>query len=183
MLIHFKERARGDLARPLGMALARAVAETLGSATATTQTTTMTTTMTATTATATPAPPLILVPMPSTRSAVRRRGVDTTAHLARSAAKTFRAATGTPVRTVPALRHIRRVADQAGLDRAERAANLAGALGVAGRWRREVAGADVVLVDDIATTGATLAEAARAVRAGGATVVGAAAVAAARVRR
>jgi len=182
MLILYKERARGDLARPLGMALARAVAEALGGAA--TAATTLVTTAPATPATTmTAPPPLLLVPMPSTRSAVRRRGVDTTAHLARSAAKSFRAATGTPIRTVPALRHTRRVADQAGLDRAERAANLAGALRVAGRWRREVAGAEVVLVDDIVTTGATLAEAARAVRAGGATVVGAAAVAAARVRR
>lgn len=163
MLILYKERGRADLARPLGVALAGAVAEALGGVSA--------------------PRPVVLVPMPSTRGAVRRRGVDTTAHLARAAAKTLRAATGGPIRAVPALRHTRRVADQAGLDRAARAANLAGALRVAGRWRREVAGADVVLVDDIVTSGATLAEAARAVRAGGATVVGAATVAAARVRR
>jgi len=52
----------------------------------------------------------------------------------------------------------RRVADQAGLERAERAANLAGALRVSGRRARDLEGAHVVLVDDIATSGSTLAE-------------------------
>ncbi|MES9535697.1 phosphoribosyltransferase family protein, partial [Actinomadura sp. NPDC000600] len=67
-----------------------------------------------------------------------------------------------------------RVADQAGLSAKERAANLKGAVEV----RADVAGRRLVLVDDVVTTGASLAEAARALRAAGGEVTAAAAIAA-----
>jgi hypothetical protein len=57
------------------------------------------------------------------------------------------------------------VADQTGLSSRQRLANLAGALEVPGGGARLLAGGQVVLVDDLMTTGASLAEAARAVRA------------------
>jgi hypothetical protein len=60
------------------------------------------------------------------------------------------------------LRQRRAVADQSGLNSRQRLANLAGALEVAGGGRRLLADAPVVLVDDLMTTGASLAEAARA---------------------
>ena len=69
-------------------------------------------------------------------------------------------------------------ATSAGLGAAERASNLAGAFGVRGARRRSVAGATIVVVDDLMTTGATLTEAARALRCAGGLVVGAATVAA-----
>ena len=63
------------------------------------------------------------------------------------------------------LRQRRVVADQAGLSARQRLANVAGALevpgGAGGCWR----GGQAVLVDDLMTTGASLAEAARAVAA------------------
>ncbi|CAL9511479.1 hypothetical protein SUDANB6_03655 [Streptomyces sp. enrichment culture] len=108
---------------------------------------------------------VLLVPVPSARRAVRARGHDPTRRIALAAAGELRRS-GTPARVLAALRQRRAVADQAGLDSGRRRDNLAGALAVvpgAGRLLRG-AGA-VVLVDDLMTTGASLAEAARAVRA------------------
>lgn len=82
------------------------------------------------------------------------------------------------VTVVAALRHVRRVADQAGLDARGRAANLAGALAVRREAQPRLEGRPVVLVDDVLTTGATLAEAARALSSAGVSVCAGAVLAA-----
>ncbi|MFE9407718.1 ComF family protein [Streptomyces sp. NPDC006704] len=108
---------------------------------------------------------LVLVPVPSSRRAVRARGHDATRRMALAAAGELRR-TGTDARVAPVLRQGRAVADQAGLSAPQRLANLTGALRVAGGGARLLEGAGVVLVDDLMTTGASLVEAARAVAAG-----------------
>ncbi|WP_454434421.1 ComF family protein [Streptomyces sviceus] len=65
---------------------------------------------------------------------------------------------------VAVLRQRRGVADQSGLNSRERLDNLAGALTVVPGGGRLLAEGSVVLVDDLMTTGASLIEAARAVR-------------------
>ncbi|MBH1932726.1 ComF family protein [Streptomyces sp. AV19] len=121
--------------------------------------------------------PLMLVPVPSARSAVARRGHDPVRRLAAVAAGVLRRA-GERVCVAAVLRQRRAVADQVGLDASERCANVAGAMaavgGVARRWYGD---APVVLVDDLMTTGASLIEAARAIGEAGGRVVGAAVVA------
>ena len=116
--------------------------------------------------------PFVLCPVPSSRAAVRERGHDHALRLARSAAAsaTDRGGAATVARL---LRPARSVADQSGLSSVQRAANLAGALRAVGP-----VGHPVVVVDDVMTTGATLVEAARALRASGHVVAGAAVVAA-----
>jgi len=104
-----------------------------------------------------------LVPVPASRSALRRRGYAVVELVARRA--------GLPVR--PLLRAARAVSDQRGLDREERRRNVAGSLRA-----RPSAGLRVLVMDDVVTTGATLEEAERALRAAGARVVGAATAAA-----
>jgi predicted amidophosphoribosyltransferase len=104
-----------------------------------------------------------LVPVPSSAAARRERGGDHVVRLARRCGRT-----STPLRLG------RSVRDSAGLDIAARAANLAGAMRADGPRGSPRA----VLVDDIVTTGATLLEAARALRAAGWTVPGAVVVAA-----
>ncbi|HEX6471185.1 MAG TPA: phosphoribosyltransferase family protein [Streptosporangiaceae bacterium] len=151
MIVAHKESGRAGLARPLGTALAGSV---LAAGTGA---------------------PVLVVPVPSTRAAVRHRGHDPALRIAAAAVETLRSR-GVRARRVAVLEHTRRVADQSGLRAAGRAANLAGALRVARPG--DVAGRRVVLVDDVITTGFTLAEAARALRAAGAVVPAAAVVAA-----
>lgn len=112
----------------------------------------------------------VLVPMPSSATARRRRGDAPVADLVRAVAQR----SGRGVADV--LHPVRRLADQAGLDTASRRANLDGAYEVRGGAIEH--GDVVVLVDDVVTTGATLAEATRAVHAVGVHVVGCATVAA-----
>ncbi|GHA10746.1 ComF family protein [Streptomyces echinoruber] len=107
---------------------------------------------------------VLIVPVPSARTAVRARGHDPTRRIALAAARELRRG-GTAARVVTVLRQRRIVADQSGLDSRQRLANLSGALEAVPGGGRLLAGGAVVLVDDLMTTGASLAEAARAVRA------------------
>ena len=109
-----------------------------------------------------PAAALALVPVPSRPAAVRARGADVLAAVARAAALRLRA-DGLDAVAVPSLVHARAVRDQASLDAADRAANLAGALRVRRLAVPVLRARTVVVVNDVVTTGATLAEAARAV--------------------
>jgi predicted amidophosphoribosyltransferase len=133
-----KERGRTDLLPLLGGALADAVEQAVpGSG------------------------PVVLIPVPSTRSATRRRGGDHMRALARRTAVELQRA-GRPAAALPALRLLRTPRDSAGLTATERARNLDGAFAAAPDTARLSAGADLVLVDDVVTTGTTLGQAARA---------------------
>ncbi|MET9777094.1 ComF family protein [Streptomyces sp. NPDC006367] len=157
-LLAHKERGVLALAGPLGTALAGAVRAGLREAWADG-------------GAARPAGargPVLLVPVPSARRAVRARGHDPARRIALAAAGELRR-TGTSARVCAVLRQRHAVADQSGLGARERRDNLAGALRVAPGGARLLGGREpVVLVDDLMTTGASLAEAARAVRAAGA---------------
>jgi predicted amidophosphoribosyltransferase len=73
------------------------------------------------------------------------------------------------VPAVAALRRVRDTPSQTGLDRRGRLGNVAGCFAPG----RRLPGPHVWLVDDVVTTGATLGEAARALRASGARSVAA----------
>lgn len=112
---------------------------------------------------------VVLVPVPTTRRSRRRRGADLLALATLDAATRLRAL-GLRVEVVAALTFDRMPRDQVGLGAAARRANLAGALR---RSRRRLpAAADVIVVDDVVTTGATLDEAVRVLAAEGTGVLG-----------
>ena len=116
----------------------------------------------------------VLVPVPSATATRRARGHDPVGAMAATAAGYLRAM-GLSVEVRAVLRQGRTVSDQSGLDVNARQANLSGALTV--RRPAFVRGRRVVIVDDIVTTGATAAEAARALSHAGAVVSGIACVA------
>ena len=113
-----------------------------------------------------------LVPVPASPDRVRERGYDQAALIAAEAGRQLRL----PV--LHLLERTRATTAQFDLDRATRATNLVdafrvgsgdGRLGIAGRW--------LILVDDVVTTGATLAACAGALMDAGALAVSAVAVA------
>lgn len=174
-LLAYKERGRHALARPLGALLAEVVAEAAGSVR-----------------------PVVLVPVPDTAVAARARYGDHLGRLARHAAARLRRA-GWPVRVVRPLRALPRP-DSTALDSAARAEAAASAFrlrpglpGPAGRPRHGRAapraggptGDDgmVVVLDDIVTTGVTLAAVSRTLTATGLSPAVAAVLAATEKRR
>ena len=141
-IVAWKEEGRTSLLRPLVHLLAASVVEVMSDA----------------------AGPVVLVPVPTSRRSRLARGADVVDQLARGAAGLLREA-GADVTVRQALRVARRTADQSGLGARDRARNLDGAFAL--RSAVGLADRDIVLVDDIVTTGATLGEAVRALRVAG----------------
>jgi ComF family protein len=141
-----KYGARPDLARPFGDLLCRA-ADLQAELFASSRT--------------------VVVPVPLHAMRLADRGFNQSALLARRLARHVRA----PLQAL-AVARVRDTPRQVGLDRVERLANVAGAFVVA--KPAAVKGRDVILVDDVCTTGATLRAVSRALRdAGAASVAGA----------
>ncbi|MEH3033058.1 MAG: phosphoribosyltransferase family protein [Aeromicrobium erythreum] len=122
----------------------------------------------------------VLVPVPTTRANRRRRGRDHVREIADHAVDTL-AQVGLPTQVVPLLRLVRQPRDQADLSAAERRRNVAGAFAV--RRATDGGGPAAVLVDDVTTTGSTLAAGITALAGAGVPVVGAAVVAAVEIAR
>jgi predicted amidophosphoribosyltransferase len=162
MLLAHKEHGTFSLASPLGRVLAGAATPALDPAGAT-----------------------VLVPVPSRPHVVRGRGHDPVLRMARVAARLLRRR-GHMVQVAQVLEQRGLVDDQAGLNAGQRAANLAGSMGVRATARAALArsGAPVSLLvcDDVLTTGATAREAQRALEESGLRVRAVVTVAATRKR-
>jgi predicted amidophosphoribosyltransferase len=167
VLLAYKEKGRHRLARPLGALLAVAVAEA------------------ARRGGAGPATPVRLVPVPSTAAAARERHGDHMARLAMHAVRRLRSAgwtaeVGRPLRALPR-------PDSASLDGAGRAAAAESSLRIKGgpipiSRRGPTMRGTLIVVDDIVTTGATLAAVAGRLQEADMQVTGAAVLAATELR-
>jgi predicted amidophosphoribosyltransferase len=158
-VLAYKERGQTALARPLAAALVFTACHALASW---------------------PETPVAVVPVPSSSRARRARGHDPVGGLAALAVRGLRMR-GHRAELWRALGQAPEVADQAGLSATQRAANLASGHRLSSAAKTRSA-PPVLLVDDVVTTGSTLAEAARTLRANGARVLCAVTVAATRRR-
>ncbi len=167
VLLAYKEKGRHRLARPLGALLAVAVAEA------------------ARRGGADPLTPVRLIPVPSTAAAARERHGDHMARLAAHAVRRLRSAgwnadVSQPLRALPR-------PDSASLDAAGRAAAAENSVRIKGgpvpvSRRRSTMRGTLIVVDDIVTTGATLAAVTGRLREADMQVTGAAVLAATRLR-
>lgn len=157
LMTAWKERGRRDVSPHLARPLARAIAAAVAAMDAEVDRASR--------------EEIALVPIPASSAARRRRGEDAWERVVRQAVQ--QCATDARLRLVRALSLVRQPHDQAGLTASARRDNLAGAL----TCSRAPAGR-VIVVDDIVTTGATLTEAARALREAGVGTARAAAIAA-----
>ena len=143
-IVAVKEHGRADLIRPLGAALRGGLRQLLTWGVL--------------------VPPLTVVPAPTRRYAARRRGGDPVTRTALAATSG-----GRDARVVQALRMTALVRDSVGLSGAARQRNVAGRVRLCGSPNGLTG--DVLVVDDIVTTGATAAESVRVLQTSGARVV------------
>ena len=141
-IVALKEHGRVDLVAPLARAVALGIHQLLGWGVLEL--------------------PLTVVPAPTRRSAARRRGGDPVTRIAVGATSA-----STDLTVLPALRMTGHVRDSVGLTSNARQRNIAGRVRLT---RAAAAAADVLLLDDVVTTGATARESVRALVAGGARV-------------
>ena len=140
-IVAVKERGRRDLVGPLARALGLGIHRLIGWGILDT--------------------PLTVVPAPTRRLAARRRGGDPVSRIAQAAT-----AANPDFTVVGALRTRGFAQDSVGLGVADRERNIAGRVRLTAR-----PGGEVLLVDDIVTTGATARESARTLAAAGVRVV------------
>lgn len=104
-----------------------------------------------------------LVPIPSSKTSQRRRGRSFIVDLCKEIS------THTGLSVNECLTLSRRVSDQSGLSRIERLSNMKGAFVLKAN---AIVRGDLILIDDVVTTGATLREAARALNSQGFHAIG-----------
>jgi predicted amidophosphoribosyltransferase len=143
-ILAVKERGRTDLIGPLGDALRVGLTRLLTWGVVAT--------------------PLILVPAPTRATAARRRGGDPVARMARIAG-------GSDATVVDALRMRALTKDSVGLSAGARQRNVAGRIRLRRSAVRSVGAGEIVVVDDVVTTGATAAESVRVLQTAGTRVV------------
>jgi len=112
--------------------------------------------------------PLVVVPVPLHARKLRQRGFNQSQLIARQAVK-LGAGSGRLVLRSRVLERQRETQSQIGLTRHQRRENLRGAFAVS--RPEEMAGREVLLVDDVFTTGTTVSECARVLRRAGASKV------------
>lgn len=110
--------------------------------------------------------PLVLIPIPAHRRSMATRGVDTLDRIARQASRVLHAA-GREIRVMHALQRTLDRGRQVGMSARERRVAVAGAMTVRASALTGTAGASLVVIDDVVTTGATVAEAVRALSVAG----------------
>ncbi len=158
LVVSWKERGRHDLTRALALALAGSLAAALSGCRGA-------------------GGPVLIVPVPTRRSARRARGEDLVLRLAALAGDRLRRERlHVPIRIGPVLTVRGRGEDQSRLSAAQRRENVAGTLRVRPGAVPLVPGNPCIVVDDVLTTGSTLAEACRALESAGAVVLAAATV-------
>lgn len=144
-IVALKEHGRGDLVQPLARSLALGIHRLITWGVV--------------------GLPLTVVPAPTRRSSARRRGGDPVARIAAVATA------GHPdIAVLNALRTAGLARDSVGLGTRARERNITGRVRIVpGEIARKIRG-EVLVVDDVVTTGVTAREAVRVLQAGGATV-------------
>jgi ComF family protein len=121
-------------------------------------------------------PKPMAVPVPLHSSKLHQRGFNQSERIASHAVRALR--TSFPIEFAPdALNRKRATTSQTGLTRHQRRLNVRGAFTVNAWWRRVIAGRNIILIDDVFTTGTTAEECARVLLRSGAAKVWVATVA------
>jgi predicted amidophosphoribosyltransferase len=111
-----------------------------------------------------------LIPIPSRKSATRKRGRNFMQEITESVAREE------SVKSLDILQHLRAVKDQSQLNSQQRSSNISGAFTTSIKLPESGGLGNIrplIIVDDLVTTGATLVEAIRALRSAGFEVLGA----------